>query len=225
MGQPLTLTAADSHRLGAYRADPAGTPKGGIVVVQEIFGVNHHIRSVCDRVAEAGYAAVAPALFDRIVRDFESGYSPDEVAKARKLVEKRDWDAVLRDTAAAVEELKGVGPIAVVGFCMGGTVAFLAATRLSGIAAAVCYYGGGIGSFAEETPKCPVQMHFGEKDEHIPLTMVDDIRKKRPESEVYVYQGAGHGFHCDERASYHAESAALAWKRSLAFLEKAMGKK
>lgn len=224
MGQPLTLVAADSHRLGAYRADPAGKPRGGVVVVQEIFGVNHHIRAVCDRIAEAGYAALAPALFDRTARDFQSGYSPEEVAKARKFIETPDWDAMLRDTAAAAEELKGLGSVAVVGFCMGGTIAFLSATRLAGIAAAVCYYGGGIARFADETPKCPTQMHFGEKDDHIPMSAVEEIRRKRPDCEIHVYQGAGHGFHCDERASYHAESAALAWKRSLAFLEKAMAK-
>lgn len=224
MGQPLTLVAADSHRLGAYRADPAGKPRGGVVVVQEIFGVNHHIRAVCDRIAEAGYAALAPALFDRTARDFQSGYSPEEVAKARKFIETPDWDAMLRDTAAAAEELKGLGSVAVVGFCMGGTIAFLSATRLAGIAAAVCYYGGGIARFADETPKCPTQMHFGEKDDHIPMSAVEEIRRKRPDCEIHVYQGAGHGFHCDERASYHAESAALAWKRSLAFLEKAIGK-
>lgn len=224
MGQPLTLVAADSHRLGAYRADPAGKPRGGVVVVQEIFGVNHHIRAVCDRIAEAGYAALAPALFDRTARDFQSGYSPEEVAKARKFIETPDWDAMLRDTAAAAEELKGLGSVAVIGFCMGGTIAFLSATRLAGIAAAVCYYGGGIARFADETPKCPTQMHFGEKDDHIPMSAVEEIRRKRPDCEIHLYQGAGHGFHCDERASYHAESAALAWKRSLAFLEKAIGK-
>src|SRR3954463_1391062 len=160
----LTLTAADSHKLGAYRAEPAGKPKGGIVVIQEIFGVNHHIRAVCDRVAEAGYLAVAPALFDRTVKDFQSGYTPDEVAKARKFVEAPDWDAMLRDTDAALKEIKSAGPSAIMGFCMGGTISFLAACRLSGLSASVCYYGGGIGRFADEKPKCPTQMHFGEKD-------------------------------------------------------------
>src|ERR1043166_9975684 len=130
MGMSLTLTAADGHKLGAYGAAPAGKPKGGIVVIQEIFGVNHHIRSVCDRLAGEGYAALAPALFDRTTRDFQSGYSADEVAKARKFVEAPDWDAMLRDTDAAIKELKS--PVAIMGFCMGGTVAFLAACRLAG---------------------------------------------------------------------------------------------
>lgn len=218
----LTLTAADGHNLGAYRADPAGKAKGGVVVIQEIFGVNHHIRSVCDRLAGEGYAALAPALFDRITRDFECGYTPDEVANARKFVANPDWDAMLRDTEAAIKELKAAGPLAIMGFCMGGTVSFLAGTRLSGLSAAVCYYGGAIAKFADEKPKCPTQMHFGRKDAHIPMDAVDDIKKKRPDCEIHVYDEGDHGFHCDERGSYHAESAKLAWGRSMAFLQKNM---
>lgn len=222
MGQMLTLTAADSHVLGAYRADPAGTPKGGVVVLQEIFGVNRHIRSVCDRLAADGYAAVAPALFDRQAPDFQSGYSPDEVAQARKFLGQLDWAALLRDTAAAVAELRPAGPVATMGFCLGGSIACLSAVRLDGVAAAVCYYGGQIKAFAGETPRCPTQMHFGETDGHIPMADVESIRSKRTECEIHVYPGAGHGFHCDERASYDAASAALAWSRSLAFLATAL---
>jgi len=218
----LTLTAADGHKLGAYRADPAGKPKGGIVVIQEIFGVNHHIRSVCDRVAAEGYVAIAPALFDRIQPDFESGYTPDEVANARKFVAAPDFDAMLRDADAALKDIKGAGPSGIMGFCLGGTISFLAACRLSGLSAAVCYYGGGIARFAGETPKCPTQMHFGRKDAHIPMTAVDETKAKRPECEVYVYDEADHGFHCDERGSYHAESAKIAWGRTTAFLAKNM---
>ena len=129
---------------------------------------------------------------------------------------------MLRDTDAAIKELRSAGPTAIMGFCMGGTISFLAACRLPGLSAAVCYYGGGIARFADEKPKCPTQMHFGEKDAHIPMSAVDDIRKKRPDCEVHVYQGADHGFHCDERGSYHAESAKIAWGRAMAFLEKHM---
>ena len=135
LGTPLMLTASDGFRLGAYRADPSGAPQGGVVVVQEIFGVNHHIRAVCDRLAAAGYAAVAPALFDRQQRDFQSGYSPDEVAAARKFVANPDLAAFLRDTQAAVDALKATGPVSVIGFCLGGSVAFLSATRFEGISA------------------------------------------------------------------------------------------
>jgi carboxymethylenebutenolidase len=212
----FSLTAADAHQLGAYRADPAGTAKGGIVVVQEIFGVNSHIRNVCDRLAAAGYAAVAPALFDRKQRDFQSGYSPEEIAKAREFLTDIDWDAMLHDVAAAAAALKSSGPTGIVGFCMGGTVSFLSATRVEGFSAAVCFYGGQVIRFADEKPKCPVQMHFGEKDDHIPMADVETIRKKRADSEVFVYP-AGHGFYCDERGSFHQPSAKEAWDRTLAF--------
>lgn len=219
MGKAISLTASDGHRLGGYRADPAGKPKGGIVVAQEIFGVNSHIRNVCDRLAAAGYSAIAPALFDRFVRDFESGYTPDEVANARKYLGNIDWDAMLRDVAAAQAQLASGGPVGAIGFCMGGTVAFLSATRLSGISAAVGFYGGQIIRFADEKPKCPLQLHFGEKDDHIPMTDVETIRKKQPQAEVFTY-AAGHGFYCDERGSFHAPSAKEAWDRTLAFFAK-----
>lgn len=217
MGRHFTLTATDKHQLGAYRAEPKGTPKGGMVVAQEIFGVNNHIRNVCDRLAETGYVAVAPALFDRFVRNFESGYSPDEVANARKYLGNIDWDAMMRDVAAAADDVRSAGPVGVVGFCMGGTVAFLSATRLDGISAAVCYYGGQIVRFADEKAKCPVQMHFGEQDTHIPMSDVESIKARQPQAEVYIYP-AGHGFHCDERGSFHDASAKIAWERSLSFL-------
>jgi carboxymethylenebutenolidase len=219
LGTSLSLTASDGFRLGAYRADPSGAPQGGVVVVQEIFGVNHHIRAVCDRLAAAGYAAVAPALFDRQGRDFQSGYTPDEVAAARKFVANPDLAAFLRDTQAAVDVLKATGPVSVIGFCLGGSIAFLSATRFEGVNSAVCFYGGMIAKFAEEKPKCPTQMHFGEKDEHIPMTDVAAIRAKRPDCDIHVYP-AGHGFYCDERGSYHQPSAALAWDRTLAWLRR-----
>jgi len=218
MGKPISLTAADGHGLGAYRADPSGKARGGVVVVQEIFGVNHHIRSVCDRLAALGYCAIAPALFDRISPNFQSGYSPEEVAKARSFVANVDWSGLMRDTAAACDELKKHGSVGVLGFCMGGSVAFVAATQFAGLAAAVCFYGGQIIRHADSKPACPVQMHFGEKDEHIPMTDVQTIRTKRPECEIYTY-AAGHGFYCDERLSYHAESANIAWGRTLRFLD------
>jgi carboxymethylenebutenolidase len=220
LGKHFTLSASDSFKLGAYRADPAGTPKGGIVVIQEIFGVNQHIRKVCDDFAGLGYAAVAPALFDRTQKDFQSGYTPPEIEKARTFVAKPDWDAMMRDTDAAIKELKPVGPVGIVGFCMGGTIAFLAATRLSGLSAAVGYYGGRIAAFADEKPKCPTQLHFGEKDASIPMTDVETIKQKHPECEIYVYPDAGHGFNCDERGSYNEAATKLAWQRSMSFFAK-----
>ena len=224
MGQDIKLTASDQFQLGAYRADPKGAPKGAVVVIQEIFGVNHHIRSVCDRLAAEGYVAIAPSIFDRIQPNFQSGYSPDEIAAARKFVANPDWPAMLRDTQAAIDAAAPSGPVGIIGFCLGGSIAFAAATKLSGLSAAVGYYGGAITRFADDKPKVPVQLHFGEKDAGIPLSDVETIKAKRPEVEVFVYPGAQHGFHCDERASYDKQSADIAWPRSLAFFAKHLKK-
>jgi len=224
LGKQFTLTTPDKHSLGAYRADPQGAAKGGLVVVQEIFGVNHHIRAVCDRLAALGYVAVAPAVFDRFVRDFECGYTPDEIAHARSYLGNLNWDHMVADMSAAVGALKGVGPLGAIGFCMGGTAAFLAACRIPGLSAAVAFYGGMIGKFAEEKPKCPMQMHFGEKDEGIPLSTVEEIKKKQPQAEIHTYPGAPHGFYCDERASYRKDAGDLAWSRSKEFLARHLKK-
>jgi carboxymethylenebutenolidase len=225
LGQHFSLVAADSFKLGAYRAEPSGTPKGGIVVIQEIFGVNHHIRAVCDRLAAQGYAAIAPALFDRQQPNFESGYSPDEIANARKFVANPDWGAMMRDTQAAIDEAKKFGPAAIDGFCMGGTIAFLAAAKLNGLSAAIGWYGGQIAKNADEKPKVPVQLHFGEKDAAIPMSDVELIKQKRgADCEIYVYPDAQHGFNCEERGSYNEAAAKLARERSVAFLAKHLKK-
>jgi len=225
LGKHLSLVASDSFNLGAYRADPSGAAKGGIVVIQEIFGVNHHIRAVCDHLAGMGYAAIAPALFDRQQPNFECGYSPDEIANARKFVASPDWGAMMRDVAAAIDEAKKSGPAAIIGFCMGGTIAFLAAAKLNGLSAAIGYYGGQIAKNADEKPKLPVQLHFGEKDASIPMSDLEIIKAKRSgDCEIHLYPDAQHGFHCDERGSYNEAAAKLAWQRSTAFLEKHLKK-
>ncbi|MGY3485910.1 carboxymethylenebutenolidase [Bradyrhizobium sp. USDA 4011] len=220
MGQDIKLKASDGFELGAYRADPAGAPKGAIVVIQEIFGVNHHIRSVCDRLAKEGYVAVAPSIFDRITPNFQSGYSPDEVAEARKFVANPDFAAMLRDSQAAIDAVESVGPVGIIGFCLGGSIAYAAATKLTGLSAAIGYYGGAVIRFADDKPTVPTQLHFGEKDAGIPLSDVETIKSKRPEVEVFIYPGAQHGFHCDERASYDKASADIAWPRSMEFFAK-----
>ena len=220
MGQKLTLTTSDNHKLGAYRADPAGQPKGAIVVIQEIFGVNHHIRAMCDRFAGIGYTAIAPAVFDRFVRDFECGYTPDEIANARSYLGNLNFDNMMKDIAAALDNVKGAGPAGIVGYCMGGTASFLASCRVPGFKAAVSYYGGMIGKFADEKPKCPLMMHFGEKDEGIPMATVEDIKKKQPQAETFTYPDAPHGFACDERGSFRAEARDIAWKRTTDFFAK-----
>jgi carboxymethylenebutenolidase len=220
LGQQFTLTASDSFKLGAYRANPSGPAKGGVVVIQEIFGVNHHIRAVCDRLAGEGYAALAPALFDRQQPNFETGYSPDEIAHARKFVANPDWGAMMRDTQAAIDAAKQNGAVGIIGFCMGGTIAFLAAARLNGLSAAIAYYGGQIAKNADEKPKVPTQLHFGEKDASIPMSDVEIIKEKRGrDCEIYVYPDAGHGFNCDERGSFNEAAAKVAWRRSIAFLQ------
>jgi carboxymethylenebutenolidase len=221
LGKHLSLVASDNFKLGAYRADPSGPSKGGVVVIQEIFGVNHHIRAVCDRLAAEGYTAEAPALFDRQQPNFESGYSPDEIASARKFVANPDWDAMMRDTQAAINDLKKEGPVAIIGFCLGGSVAFLAAAKLDGLSAAIGYYGGQIAKNADQQPKVPTQLHFGEKDASIPMSDVETIKQKcGGNCEIYTYPDAQHGFNCDERGSYNEAAAKVAWRRSLAFLQK-----
>ena len=222
MGKTLKLTAADKHSFGAYRADPSGTPKGGIVVCQEIFGVNHHIRSVCDKFAASGYLAVAPALFDRVEPGIEYGYQPADIEKGRAIMQKLDLDSALKDVAAAMAVAKEGGKLGIVGYCWGGTVSWAAACRLDGFACAVSYYGGGVGNLVGEKPKCPVQFHFGETDQSIPLDTVEKVRKAHPDQALYVYK-AGHGFNCDERGSYDAESAKLALNRTLEFFGKHLG--
>lgn len=221
MGQKITLTASDGFVLDAYRADPAGKPKGGLVVIQEIFGVNSHMRGVADGFAADGYAVVAPALFDRAERGVELGYTPADIEQGREMRAKIGWDAPLLDIAAANQALDGVGKIGVVGYCWGGSVTWLTATRLD-VAAAVCYYGGQIGDYRDEAASCPVMMHFGETDAGIPLANVEAVRAARPETEIHLYP-AGHGFNCEQRADYHPESAALARERTLAFFAKHVG--
>jgi carboxymethylenebutenolidase len=224
VGKDIKLTALDKFQLGGYRADPAGTPEAAVVVIQEIFGVNHHIRAVCDRIAGNGYVAIAPSIFDRIEPGFQCGYSPEEVAVARKFVANSDWPAMLRDTQAAIDAVREVGPVGIVGFCMGGSVAYAAAAKLSGLSVAIGYYGGAIVRFADDKPKVPTQLHFGEKDTGIPLTDVEIIRAKRPDVEIHVYPGAQHGFNCEERASYDKASADIARQRSVDFLGKHLKK-
>jgi carboxymethylenebutenolidase len=223
MGEMIRLTASDGFELGAYRADPIGTPKGAIVVLQEIFGVNGHIQRVTDGYAAAGYVAIAPKLFDRISPDIELGYQPEDMQKGIALKAQSQTDAALLDIEAARKAAASVGKIGVVGFCWGGYLSWLSATRLPGFAAAVVYYGGGIGSVATERPHCPVLLHFGERDKHIPPEHYNAVSAANPDTtEVHVYP-ADHGFNCDERGAYDAESARIARERTLAFFTARLG--
>jgi carboxymethylenebutenolidase len=222
MGEFITLKASDGHEFAVYVAEPEGLPRGGIVLIQEIFGVNSHIRGVCDGFAADGYKVIAPALFDRIERGVETGYSPDEVAAARELKGRMDWDSPLLDIGAAADTLSGL-KTGVIGYCWGGSLAWLAATRLDGFAAAVCYYGGQINDFRDESAKCPVMMHFGTEDASIPMEAVEAIRAAQPDATIHIYEGAGHGFNCEQRGSYDEASAATARERTIAFLAENIG--
>ena len=223
MGEMITLTSDDGFKLGAYKAAAKGKPRGGVVVIQEIFGVNSHIKSLTDGFAADGYTSIAPALFDRVERGVEMGYQPSDIERGREMRGKLGWDTMVMDLRAAVKALAAEGlKVAVVGYCMGGSLAWLSATRIPGLAAAVGYYGGAVAEFAQERPGCPVLLHFGETDASIPKDHWDRIRAAQPGVPLHVYP-AGHGFNCDERGSYHEPSARLARERTIQFLRQHVG--
>jgi len=217
MAEKRQLRASDGFGFGAYQASPEGTPPGAVVVIQEIFGVNNHIREVCDGYAKAGYVAIAPQIFDRVEPDVELGYEGADMTRGMSLAfEKLKREDALLDLQATVEDASRFGNVAVVGYCFGGLLTWLSACELNGIACASAYYGGGIAGELERSAKCPVIMHFGELDAHIPLSDVEKVKAAQPDVPVYVYN-ADHGFNCDHRASYNAEAAATARERTLAF--------
>ena len=212
------LHADDGHALDAYIARPASKPIAALVVVQEAFGVNGHIRSVTDGFANDGFLAVAPALFDRVERGVEVGYEGQDRDKGIGIARQLNPDNAVKDIAAAVEFAKNETgkKCGVIGYCLGGTYAWLLATRLD-VAAAVGYYGGHISRYAQETQRCPVMLHFGKLDKHIPKEEVDKVQAAHPEVQIFWYE-ADHGFNCNVRASYNPEATKLARERSLEFL-------
>jgi carboxymethylenebutenolidase len=219
MGRFMEISSPDGHKFDCWEARASGKSLGSVVVLQEIFGVNEHIQSLCARLASAGYDAYAPALFDRLQRGFTSGYSPPEVAEALKLLPLVDWKAMVTDTLATVEYARLHGaPVAVMGFCLGASVAYLAAQSSPNIGAVVGYYGGQIAQHLDKAPQCPTLLHYGETDHTIPMALVAQIRAGRPECELHVYP-AGHGFNCDARAAFEPACAALAWERSMHWLK------
>ncbi len=223
MGTKIHLQAADGFELAAYAAMPAGGAKGGLVVIQEVFGVNSHIREVADGYADDGYAVVAPQIFDRVAADVELGYEEADMARGIELAfQKLQMPNTLADLQAAIRHASQYGRVGVVGYCFGGLLTWLSVCELEGVAAAACYYGGGIAGQVERTPKCPVIMHFGELDAHIPMTDVAKIKAAQPNVPVHVYN-ADHGFNCDHRGSHDPASAALARERTLAFFADNLG--
>ena len=222
MGTDIEITASDGHTFAAYRADPEGTPKGGILVAQEAFGVNPHIRRMADTYAAAGYLAIAPALYDRVERGIEVGYTGEDREKGIGAMQASNFDDVMKDIDATRALLAEAGKVGITGWCWGGSVTFLAACRVDGFACASSYYGGRVPDFMTETPKCPLEFHWGETDASIPMEKVRAVEAQHPDVASFVYP-AGHGFMCDDRESYHKESAELAHKRTMEMFAQYVG--
>lgn len=222
MGKMIELTASDGHKLSAYRADPASKPRGAIVVIQEIFGVNSHIKSVADGYAADGYVAIAPALFDRVKKGVDLGYSPEDIAKGREIRGKVTNDMAMKDVEVTVKAASSAGKVGIVGYCWGGFVTWLASSKIPGLSCAVAYYGGGILDNTELAPKVPLMGHFGDKDAHIPVDGVKKLAAKYPQHPIFIY-AADHGFNCDQRGSHNAPAAQQARERSLEFFRKNVG--
>ncbi len=222
MGNIIQLTASDGHTFDAYQADPDGAPKGAIVLIQEIFGINSHIRDVSDGFAADGYVTIAPALFDRLERGVELGYDEAGRDTGVGIRRKLEYDDVLNDVQAAADAVSSAGKTAVVGYCFGGSIAWLGATRLN-FDCAVSYYGGNVAEFADEQPKCPVIFHIGDQDNAIPAEKIEIIRKAQPDLPLYIYEGAGHGFNCDQRGSWNEAASTLARSRTIELLSQNIG--
>lgn len=220
MGEQIELTASDGHVLRGWQAKPEHPVGRALVVIQEIFGVNEHIRKVCDGFAADGYHVVAPALFDRIAPGLELGYSADDVSRGRELRAQIDWEQAVADVSAAFQATADL-PTGVVGYCWGGSLAWLAATRLQPVVA-VGYYGGQIIDFVKEQPRCPTMLHFGEQDTGIPMSDVEVVRAEHADVLIHTYT-AGHGFSCDARGSFDADSAGVARQRSMDFFAQHFG--
>ncbi|MDO9406129.1 MAG: dienelactone hydrolase family protein [Polaromonas sp.] len=223
MGQFIQLKAADGVSVPAYVAEPAGKPRAAVVVLQEIFGVNSHIRAVTDRFAAEGYLAIAPSTFERVKPGVELGYTGDDMKAGMELktaVSALPGAGVLQDIQAAIDHAAKAsgGKVGIIGFCWGGLLTWRAACLLDGLSAAVPYYGGGITAEEEiaREPRVPVLAHFGDRDHWIPMEGIEAFKKAHPEVEVHVY-AADHGFNCDQRGSYDAEAAKVARERTLAF--------
>jgi carboxymethylenebutenolidase len=217
MGEIVKIKSDDGFEFDAYLAKPTGQAKGGILVIQEIFGVNSHIRSVADGYADAGYAAIAPAIFDRAEPGVELGYEQEDMVRGVGIARgKLKIPETLADLAATVDELKEYGKVGAVGYCFGGLLAYLSACNLENLACAVGYYGGGITGVLDQKPAIPLMLHFGERDEHISMSDVDDIKAANPGVPVFTYD-ADHGFNCDQRASYDKAASVLALEKTLAF--------
>ncbi len=220
----IRISTDDNFQMTAYEARPEGPCRGAVVVVQEIFGVNSHIRAVADGYAAAGFYALAPALFDRAESGIELGYEQDDMTRGVDLAfNQLQMPRTLGDLAAAVDHAASFGKVGMVGYCFGGLLTWLSACQNPALSAASAYYGGGVPGMAEMSPQCPIILHFGEQDAHIPMDSVKDFMARHPELAVYIYD-ADHGFNCEQRASFDEQAAALAKQRTLAFFAEHLDK-
>lgn len=222
MGEKIRLTASDGHEFGAYKAEPSGASKGGLVLIQEIFGVNQHIRALVDEYAGNGYTTIAPQIYDRTAPDIECGYDEEgrqAGMKGREGITPEMWAA---DIGAARDAVASAGKVGIVGYCYGGTVSWFGACN-GGFDASVCYYGGGIADMLDKDAQCPVMMNFGAEDQGIPMEKVDAIKAAKTDATVHVYDGAGHGFVCDERPSFNEAATNLSRERTLEFFGQHLG--
>lgn len=219
----VKIAAKDGHEYSAYCAKPQGAPRGGLIVIQEFFGVNGHIRRVCDQYAADGYLAFAPAIFDRVERDVELGYDEAGMNKGRELRSKLDLSKCMLDIQAAIDTAASGGKVAALGYCWGGSLAYIASARLNGLACAIGYYGAQIAAHVDEAPRVPVMLHYAEKDEYLPQSDIEKVRNAHSSVIIYQYPGTEHGFNCDDRRFYAPKSAAIARDRTLSFLRKHVG--
>jgi carboxymethylenebutenolidase len=215
-GMMMKMTMKDGAEIGVYHVEPKGKRRGGLVVIQEIFGVTDHIKEVADSYADEGYEVLAPALFDREAPGFQADYTPDDIQKGIKIARAEHPFALsIDDTGVCIAALKAKGPVLITGYCYGGTVTWAAACQCDGLSAASGYYGGNIVQMNDWQPKCPTILHFGKEDHGIPMADVDKIRAAHPDVKVYVYEGCGHGFNSNRRTDYNDAAAKLARKRTL----------
>lgn len=214
-GGMLSMAMDDGAEIGVYHVEPAGGRRGGLVLVQEIFGVTEHIREQCDRFAADGYEVLAPALFDREAPGLQASYEPEDVQKALRIArQQHPFEQSVQDVQTCIDALRSKGPVFMVGYCYGGSVSWAAASRCEGLAAASCYYGSMIPKLIDDNPRCPTIAHFGRHDRSIPMQDVEQLQRRHPDVPIYIYE-AGHGFNSDRRTDYHAESANLARERTL----------
>lgn len=215
-GKMISMQMSDGASIGVYHVEPEGTRRGGLVLIQEIFGVTDHIKEQCDSYAAEGYEVLGPALYDREAPGLQASYSPEDIQMAIKIArDQHPFALSIQDAQTCIDALASKGPVFITGYCYGGTVTWAAACRCTGLAAASGYYGSHIPLLASETPRCPTILHFGRHDSGIPIDAVEKVQAQHPEVAVHIYD-AGHGFNSDRRTDYHAESAKLARERTLA---------